>query len=72
MSLHAMKLGAIEFLTKPLHPQQLLDAIQEAIERDRVERHDDRVIAELQERFASLTPRERELLALVIPAAATN
>ena len=66
MSVRAMKSGAIEFLTKPLHEQQLLDAIQAGIERDRARRREAKVVAELQERFESLTPREREVLALVI------
>ena len=66
MSVRAMKSGAIEFLTKPLHEQQLLDAIQAGIERDRARRREAKVVAELQERFDSLTPREREVLALVI------
>ena len=66
MSVRAMKSGAIEFLTKPLHEQQLLDAIQAGIERDRARRREAKVVAELQERFDSLTPRERGVLALVI------
>jgi FixJ family two-component response regulator len=66
MSVRAMKSGAIEFLTKPLHEQQLLDAIQAGIERDRARRREAKVVAGLRERFDSLTPREREVLALVI------
>ena len=66
MSVRAMKSGAIEFLTKPLHEQQLLDAIQAGIERDRNRRREANVVAELQRRFGSLTPREREVLTLVI------
>jgi FixJ family two-component response regulator len=66
MSVQAMKFGAVEFLTKPLHEQKLLDAIQAAIERDRGRRHESRQVADLQERFISLTSREREVLALVI------
>jgi FixJ family two-component response regulator len=66
MSVRAMKSGAIEFLTKPLREQELLDAIQTGVERDRVRRKEAKVIAELQERFGSLTPREREVLALVV------
>jgi FixJ family two-component response regulator len=66
MSVRAMKSGAIEFLTKPLPEQELLDAIQAGIERDRARRQEARLIAELQERFDSLTPREREVLALVV------
>jgi FixJ family two-component response regulator len=66
MSVRAMKSGAIEFLTKPVPEQQLLDAIQTGIERDRARRREARVVAELRERFDSLTPREREVLALVV------
>jgi RNA polymerase sigma factor (sigma-70 family) len=66
MSVRAMKSGAIEFLTKPLREQELLDAIQTGIERDRARRQEAETVAELQERFDSLTPREREVLALVV------
>jgi FixJ family two-component response regulator len=66
MSVRAMKSGAIDFLTKPLREQELLDAIQKGIERDRARRQEAKVVAELQQRFDSLTPREREVLALVV------
>jgi FixJ family two-component response regulator len=66
MSVRAMKSGAIEFLTKPLHEQELLDAIHVGLERDRARRQEAKVVAELQVRFDSLTPREREILTLVI------
>jgi len=66
MSVHAMKSGAIEFLTKPLREQELLDAIQTGIDHDRAQRQEAKVVAELQQRFDSLTPREREVLALVV------
>ena len=66
MSVRAMKSGAIEFLTKPLREQELLDAIQTGIERDRARRRDAKEVAKLQARFDSLTPREREVLALVV------
>jgi FixJ family two-component response regulator len=66
MSVQAMKSGAVEFLTKPLHEQALLDAIQAAVERDRAQREDAKVVAELRQRFDSLTSREREVLTLVI------
>jgi FixJ family two-component response regulator len=66
MSVRAMKSGAIEFLIKPLPEQELLDAIQTGIERDRARRRQAQAVAELQERFNSLTPREREVLTLVI------
>jgi RNA polymerase sigma factor (sigma-70 family) len=66
MSVRAMKSGAIEFLAKPLHEQELLDAIQAGIERDRNRRQEAQVVAELKEHFDSLTPRERQILTLVI------
>jgi FixJ family two-component response regulator len=66
MSVRAMKSGAVEFLTKPLHEQELLDAIQEGIERDRARRQEADVVATLRERFESLTLREREVFTLVI------
>ena len=66
MSVQAMKLGAIEFLTKPLDEQRLLDAIQAGLERDRARRQEAKVVAEWQKRFDSLTAREREVMALVI------
>jgi FixJ family two-component response regulator len=66
MSVRAMKSGAIEFLTKPLREQELLDAIQVAIERDRTRRLEAKVSAKLQARFNSLTLREREVFTLVV------
>jgi FixJ family two-component response regulator len=66
MSVRAMKFGAIEFLTKPLREQELLDAVQAGIERDRVRRRQAKLVAELQQRFNSLTSREREVFALVV------
>jgi FixJ family two-component response regulator len=66
MSVRAMKAGAVEFLTKPWHEQELLDAIQQGIERDRTRRWDAAAVAALHERFDSLTPREREIMALVV------
>jgi FixJ family two-component response regulator len=66
MSVRAIKSGALEFLTKPLKEQELLDAVQAGIERDRVRREQAKLIAELQERFNALTSREQEVLALVI------
>ena len=61
-----MKSGAIEFLTKPLRELELLDAVQIGISRDRVRRQEAKYVAELRERFNSLTPRERDVLALVV------
>ncbi len=66
MSVRAIKSGAIEFLTKPLHEQQLLDAVQAGIEHDRARRQQAKAVGELQQRFESLTPREREIFALVV------
>jgi FixJ family two-component response regulator len=66
MSVRAIKAGAIEFLTKPFHDQELLDAIQLGIERDRARRREAAAVADLQKRFHSLTPREREIMALVV------
>jgi FixJ family two-component response regulator len=65
-SVRAMKSGAIEFLTKPLREQELLDAVQMGIERDRVRRQEATIVAELRKRLDSLTPREQEVLSLVI------
>jgi FixJ family two-component response regulator len=65
MAVQAMKAGAMEFLRKPLRDQDLLDAIQRALERDRKAREQRAEIAELRSRFDSLTPREREVMALV-------
>jgi FixJ family two-component response regulator len=62
MSVRAMKGGAIEFLTKPFRDQDLLDAIQLGISRDRVRRENEKVSATIKERFNSLTPREREIM----------
>jgi FixJ family two-component response regulator len=62
MSVQAMKSGAIEFLTKPFRDQDLLDAIQLGIARDRVRRENDLALVALRERFGTLSPREREIV----------
>ena len=62
MSVQAMKGGAIEFLTKPFRDQDLLDAIQLGLSRDRARRENEKDLVGLKERFASLSPREREIM----------
>src|SRR4026207_406806 len=62
MSVQAMKGGAIEFLTTPLRDQDLLDAIQLGLSRDRARRENEKDLTALRERFASLSPREREIV----------
>jgi FixJ family two-component response regulator len=66
MSVKAMKSGAVEFLTKPFQDHELLDAIQQALERDRALRQSRSGLAELRDRYASLTAREREVMGLVV------
>jgi FixJ family two-component response regulator len=66
MSVRAMKAGAVEFLTKPFLDQDLLDGIQLAIDRDRASRSEDEELKELRECYDSLTPRERQVLELVV------
>jgi FixJ family two-component response regulator len=66
MSVRAMKAGAIEFLTKPFRDQDLLDAIHVALEKDGESRQRGAEVAQLETRFASLTPRERQVLPLVV------
>src|SRR2546423_2891308 len=66
MTVRAMKSGAVEFLTKPFRDQDLLDAIYQALERDRVMRRHESELAQLSERYESLTPREREVMRLVV------
>jgi FixJ family two-component response regulator len=66
MSVQAMKGGALEFLTKPVRDQDLLDAIQLGLERDRARREGERALAALRERFETLTPREREVMTEVL------
>jgi FixJ family two-component response regulator len=66
MSVQAMKRGALEFLTKPVRDQDLLDAIQLGLERDRARREGERALAALRERFETLTAREREVMTEVV------
>ena len=65
MTVRAMKAGAIDFLTKPFRHQEMLDAVATAIERDRKRREDEKMISNAQALFETLTPRERDVLALV-------
>ncbi|QDW41265.1 response regulator transcription factor [Bradyrhizobium sp. KBS0727] len=65
MTVRAMKSGAVDFLTKPFRDQEMLDAVGTAIERDRKRREASKVVANLQALLDALTPREREILALV-------
>ena len=66
MSVRAMKSGAVEFLTKPFRDQDLLDAIHQALDRDRVARQQQSELAELRKGYESLTVREREVMGLVV------
>jgi FixJ family two-component response regulator len=66
MSVRAMKAGAVEFLTKPFRDQELLDAVQLALARDRAARAEYRQIAALRVRYDSLTPREKAVMALLV------
>ena len=72
MSVKAMKSGAVEFLTKPFRDQDLLDAIQEALQRDAEERQQQTEIADLKERYAKLTAREREVMGLIVSGMLTK
>ena len=65
MSVRAMKAGAVDFLTKPFRPQDMLDAVARALERDGKRRDSEKLLAEIQGRFESLTSREREIMMLV-------
>lgn len=66
MSVRAMKAGAVEFLTKPVRDQELLDAIHVAIKKDSAHRDNERAVAEIRSNFDTLTQREREVLELVL------
>jgi len=66
MTVKAMKSGAVEFLTKPFHDQDLLDAIRQALDRDRARRQQQSNLAELRKRYEALTAREREVMGLVV------
>ncbi len=66
MSVRAMKAGAVEFLTKPVHHQDLLEAVQMAVERDRARRQDEDAVAGLRATFATLSRREREVMTHVV------
>jgi FixJ family two-component response regulator len=72
ISVRAMKSGAIEFLTKPLKEQELLDAVHAGIARDRARHQEAKLVAGLRARFDSLTPREREIMALVVAGNGTK
>lgn len=65
MTVRAMKAGAVDFLSKPFRDQDMLDAVATAIERDRKTRRETKILAEIQGRFETLTPREREVMILV-------
>ncbi|MET4482155.1 response regulator [Bradyrhizobium sp. F1.13.3] len=66
MTVQAMKGGAMEFLTKPFRDQDLLDAVEAGLARDRARRESDRALAALRERFDTLSPREREVMVYVV------
>jgi FixJ family two-component response regulator len=66
MTVKAMKSGAVEFLTKPFRDQDLLDAIQQALDRDRLARQEQSEHGELRKRYELLTPREREVMGMVV------
>jgi RNA polymerase sigma factor (sigma-70 family) len=66
MSVRAMKAGAIEFLTKPYRDQDLLDAVRIALQRDRTRREQEKDLTDLRQRFKSLTPREQEVISMVV------
>ena len=71
-TVRAMKAGAVEFLTKPFHDQDLLDAVHSAIERDRARRKEAVLVDELRLRYARVTEREREVMKLVVAGRANK
>jgi FixJ family two-component response regulator len=72
MAVRAMKLGAVEFLTKPFRPQELVDAVQQALQRDEGIQQERRDISELQQRYKTLTAREREVMSLFVSGMSTK
>ena len=72
MAVRAMKLGAEEFLTKPFRPQELVDAVQQALQRDEGIQQERRDISELQQRYKTLTAREREVMSLFVSGMSTK
>jgi FixJ family two-component response regulator len=72
MAVRAMKFGAVEFLTKPFRPQELVDAVQQALQRDAGMQRERRDISELQQRYKTLTVREREVMALFVSGLPTK
>jgi FixJ family two-component response regulator len=66
MTVRAMRSGAVEFLTKPFRDQDLLEAVYQALDRDRVTRRHESELTQLNKRYESLTPREREVMRLVV------
>jgi FixJ family two-component response regulator len=72
MAVRAMKLGAVEFLTKPFRPQELVDAVQQALHRDEGIQREQKDISQLQQRYKTLTAREREVMALFVSGMPTK
>jgi FixJ family two-component response regulator len=72
MSVRAMKAGAVEFLTKPFRDQDLLDAINIGLERDRARREQEKLLAELRQRFETLTPREQAVASMAVSGRANK
>jgi FixJ family two-component response regulator len=72
MSVRAMKLGAVEFLTKPFRDQDLLEAVRVALDRDRARRRDTKTVAALRARYESLTAREKEVIGFVVAGLANK